>query len=106
MLSFEEISDLLAQLYECEFNGKPNGRFRITRPVLAKLSGREYIEQASIREVGRWLSEKHGLLMIDMHDEFPIIKCSILRRYRKATSRVLEEVLGVSSEFDSTDEEE
>ena len=106
MLSFEEIADLLSQLYESDFNGKNNGRFRIARPELAMLSGREYIERSSVKQIITWLAEKHGLLMIDMNDEFPIIKYSILRRYRKATSRVLEDVLGVSSEIESSDEDE
>lgn len=106
ILTCEETSDLVAQLYNSEFNGKNNGRFRIARQELALLSGRENIEQSSVDQIVVWLSEKHGLLMIDMYDEFPVIKYSILRRYRKATRRVLEDILGVSYETDSGDEDE
>jgi len=104
MLSCDEISDLLAKLYDGEFNGKKKGRFRIARTTLAMLAGRQNIEQPSVDQLILWLSEKHGLLMIDLHDEFAILKCSLLRRYRKATNKVLEDVLGISYDSDTNDE--
>jgi len=106
ILSYEKVADLLALLYKSEFNGKANGRFRIARAELAKLSGKKYIKQPSVDNISIWLAEKHGLLLIDLNDEFPIIKESIMRRYRKANNNVLREVLDISEETDSVDEED
>jgi len=106
ILSYEETTDLLAQLYGCEFSGKKNGRFRIARTTLANLAGRQNLEQPSVDQIRLWLSEKHGLLLIDMYDEFAIIKSSILRRYRKATNKALKDVLGISFESDVNDDDE
>jgi hypothetical protein len=106
MKTFEETADLLAQLYESDFNGKRKGRFRIARTTLAVLAGRQNIEQPSVEQIKLWLSEKHGYLLVDMHDELAILKSSILRRYRKATDRVIEDILGISFDSDSIDEDE
>ncbi|KAF0221110.1 MAG: hypothetical protein FD174_608 [Geobacteraceae bacterium] len=106
MLTCEETSDLLAQLHGSDFNGKPNGRFRIGRKMLALLAGRQNIEQPTVDQIKLWLAEKHNLLIIDMHDELAIIKCSLPRRYRKATYKVLEDVLGISYESDANDDDE
>ncbi len=106
MKTFEETADLLAQLYDRDFNGKRKGRFRIARTTFAMLAGRQNIEQLSVDQVRLWLSEKHGLMLIDMYDEIAIIKSSIFRRYRKATNGVLKDVLGISIESDEIDEDE
>lgn len=106
ILSYEKAADLLALLYKSEFNGKNNGRFRIARTELAKLSGRKYIKQPSVDGISVWLAEKHELLLIDLKDEFPVIKESIVRRYRKANSNVLREVLDISDEPESADDED
>jgi hypothetical protein len=102
----DDVAELLARIYKCDFNGKPNGRFRVARIDLANLSGRHYIEQATVDQIKFWLSERHGLLLVDLHDEFSIIKTSILRKYRKATSRVIEDNLGISTEADTVDEDD
>jgi hypothetical protein len=106
MKSFEETSDHLARLYDCDFNGKTKGRYRLDRNTLAILSGRQNIEQPSIEHLALWLSEKHDLLLIDLHDEFALIKCSIFRRYRKATSNVIEKVLGITCEVYENEDDE
>ena len=106
MLSTEQASDFLAKLYRSPFNGKPSGRYRIARGDLAKLIKRENIEQLTINEIGLWLSEKHGLHLIDMYDEFAIIKFSIFRRYRKASVGVFENVLDLSFDFDESYDDE
>lgn len=105
-LSVEKISDLLDRLYKSTFNSKPNGRFRIARHDLAALSGRQNIEQHTINQLKTALSEKHGLFLIDLYDEFAIIKTSIFRRYRKATRNVFEEVLNISFDSDETDDDD
>jgi hypothetical protein len=106
MKTCEETADQLAQLYDGEFNGKKRGRFRIARSSLAMLSNRQYIEQTTVEQIKLLLSEKHGLLMIDLHDEFSFINSNILRRYRKATTKVLEDVLGFSCDSEVIDDEE
>lgn len=90
-LTFEEIADLLARLYGEEFGGKANGRFKITRNDLAVISGRSQIKQGAIDQISEYLSDEHGLQMIDLGDEFPIIKISILRKYRGVPSRLINE---------------
>ena len=44
--------------------------------------------------------------MIDMYDEFAIIKSSILRRYRKATNNVVEDLLGIFHGIDEIEDDE
>ena len=106
MKSFEETADLLAKLYNSEFNGKKKGRFRIARSSLAITSDRKNIEQLSLDQIRIWLSEKHGLFFIDLHDEFVLIDSRIFRRYRKATDRILKDVLGITFESDEIDDDE
>ncbi len=106
MLSHEETADRLNKLYNAEFSGKEKGRFRLDRKTLANLGGKQNIEQPSVDQITLWLSEKHDLLLIDLHDEFAILKCGLLRRYRKATNRAIEEILGISYDSDSTEEDE
>lgn len=96
MNTYEYTTDLLAKLYQADFNGKKIGRFRIARTTLAMLAGRHNIEQPTIDQIKLLLSEKHDLVLIDLHDEFAILKCSIPRRYRKATNRVVEDILGIT----------
>jgi len=106
LLSHEETADRLAELYSADFNGKKMGRFRLDRKTLAVLGGRQNIEQLSVTQISLWLAEKHDLLLIDLHDEFAILKCGLLRRYRKATVRVLEDILGISYESSASDEDD
>ena len=106
MQSYEETSDQIAKLYESDFNGKKKGRFRIARTTLAILAGRRNIEQTSVNQIQLFLSEKHDLQMIDMYDEFAIIKSSILRRYRKATNNVVEDLLGIFHGIDEIEDDE
>lgn len=106
MRSFEETAKLLAKLYDGDFSGKTKGRYRLDRKTLAILAGRQNIERPSVEQIALWLSEQHGLLLIDLHDEFAIIKCSIFRRYRKATNNVVEKALGITCEADEVDDDE
>lgn len=90
-LESNEVADLLARLYREEFGGKANGRFKIARNDLAEISGRSYIKQTVIDQISDVLADKYDLLMIDLGDEFPIIKISIVRKYRGVPSRLVKE---------------
>ena len=98
MRTFEEAADLIGKLYDSEFNGKPHGRFRLANSELALLAGRANIEQSTIDGIKTVLFEKHGLLLIDLRDEVAILKGRILRRYRKASNRIIADVLGISED--------
>lgn len=104
--SVGESVDLVARLYESEFSGKPRGRLRITRATLAMATGRKNIEQFTVDQISMELSERHDLLLIDLHSEFAVLKASILRRYRKATDRVVKDILGIDGEDDTADDDE
>lgn len=106
MRLLEETADFICKLYSAEFSGKPHGRFRIANSELALLAGRQNIDHASVSEIRTILYEKHGLLLIDLRDEVAILKCRLLRRYRKASAKVIMDVLGIvdeSSEIDDDD---
>jgi hypothetical protein len=98
--SIEETGDLLAELYRRDFSGKKSGRFRIGRASLALLSGRKTLRQVTIEGIRDSLAEKHGLLLIDLSDEFPVIKEAIMRRYRKATDNVVQAFVADPEDFD------
>ncbi|MDD2542040.1 MAG: hypothetical protein PHH28_13480 [Desulfuromonadaceae bacterium] len=102
----EIAADALVKLYEAEFGSKPNGRYRVDRPTLATVYGRKNIEQRSIDQIALWLSEKYDFMLIDLHDEFAIIKQSIFRRYRKATNRFVEDYLGIQADDEDCNDEE
>jgi hypothetical protein len=105
-VSIGESVDLVARLYDTEFSGKPRGRLRIARATLAMATGRKNIEQFTVGQISLELSERHDLLFIDLHDEFAVLKTSILRRYRKATDRVVKEILGIDGDDDTADDDE
>lgn len=96
MQTLETVADHINKLYNSEFNGKPNGRFRIANSELATLSGRQNISQDSVAVIQKILYEKYDLLLIDLREEVAIIKSGILRRYRKASEKVIEDLLGIS----------
>ena len=90
-ISPAEAAEVLAELYDMGFCGKEKGRYKITRADLAEISGRSVIKQSIIDEIADDLAEEHGLIMIDLGVEFPIVKKSVLQSYRSVTSKVVQE---------------
>jgi len=106
MRTLDAAADFVNKLYHAEFSGKPHGRFRIANTELALLAGRKNIDHSSVVGIQTILFEKYDLLLIDLRDEVAVLKSSILRRYRKASEKVLADVLGVADEFCDTDEDD
>lgn len=102
-LSFEEVAALLAKLYEEEFGGKAKGRFKISRKELAEIAGRAQLKQGAIDQICENLADDHGLLMIDLGDEFPVTKISILRKYRAVPSRLIAEYAAIPADDEDED---
>ena len=106
MRKLEETADSINTLYSADFSGKPHGRFRIANTELALLAGRQNVDNSSVAEIKTILFEKHGLLLIDLRDEVAILKCRLLRRYRKASAKVITDLLGIVDESGVTEEED
>ncbi len=106
MRMLEEAADFINTLYNVEFSGKPHGRFRIANSELALLAGRQNIDHSSVIGIKTILFEKHGLLLIDLRDEVAILKCRLLRRYRKASAKVITDVLGIVDESSETEDDD
>jgi hypothetical protein len=98
--TFEEVADLLVELYEEDFGGKSKGRYKISRNDLAAISGRAQIKQGAVDQISELLADEHGLLMIDLGNEFPITKISILRNYRSVTAKLIKKHTPAMSEED------
>ena len=106
MRMLKEAADFINTLYSAEFSGKPHGRFRIANSELALLAGRQNISHSTVNDIRTILYEKHGLLLIDLRDEVAILKCRLLRRYRKASAKVITDVLGIIAESNETEDDE
>lgn len=106
MRMLEEAADFINTLYYAEFNGKPHGRFRIANSELALLAGRQNIDHSSVEVIKTVLFEKHGMILIDLRDEVSILKCRVLRRYRKASAKVITDVLGIVDAVDDAEEDD
>jgi len=72
----------LAEMYTEEFGGKPSGRYRISRKLLAELVGRRRLYAEDVTVLTRALLEKNFVL-IDMESFFVVMSANAFVNYRR-----------------------
>ena len=73
----------LAEMYSEEFGGKPSGRYRISRKLLAELLGQRRLYANDVTALTRALLEK-GFVLIDMESFFVVMSANAFVNYRRA----------------------
>lgn len=73
----------MAEMYTEEFGGKPSGRYRISRKLLAELLGQRRLYAEDVPALTRALLEE-GFVMIDMESFFVVTSANAFVNYRRA----------------------
>jgi len=74
----------LADMYSTEFGGKPSGRYRIPRKLLAELTGRRRLYAEDVTTLARALFEE-GYVLIDMESFFVVMSANAFVNYRRVS---------------------
>jgi len=103
----EVVVKLWGDLYEQPFRGKDRGRFAITRNQLRNALDVEKLHASTVERLQERALAR-GLVIIDLDDLFPCIETKIVRKYRRPTKAILEEIFGAGDDNndDASDEEE
>ena len=72
----------LADMYATEFGGKPSGRYRISRKLLAELAERRRLYSEDVTALTRALFEQ-GYVLIDMENFFVVMSVNAFVNYRR-----------------------
>ncbi|SFR39541.1 hypothetical protein [Litoreibacter janthinus] len=72
----------LAAMYAEEFGGKPSGRYRISRKLLAELVGQRRLYADDVTDITRALLE-NGFVLIDMESFFVVMSANAFVNYRR-----------------------
>lgn len=86
--SCDEVVEILWGLHRKQFAGKSEGRYRISRAGLRAITGRRRMEDSFIEEIINEAFEQ-DLIIVELEDEFAVIKRSILEGYRNVPKRVI-----------------
>lgn len=90
--SAEAVAATLARLYDLEFGGKQNGRYRISRKFFHEIAGRRRVTDEFMRSVADELFEA-GFVLIDLGTYVAVISQSLTNNYRHVTKHAVAEVL-------------
>jgi hypothetical protein len=109
----EKIRDVTKKLwrevYEHPFRGKKRGRFAITRDQMRLALGVKKLHGSTIQRVQDEALDL-GLIIVDLDDLFPCIEIKVVRKYRRPSKAVFEEIFEISIDEDddeaTNDEEE
>lgn len=88
----ERVAKSLCELYGENFGGKPNGRYRIPRKLVAELGGRRRLYENDVRDLSRALFEE-GFVLVDMETFFVILSAKTFTNYRRANAEVIADCL-------------
>lgn len=83
MKTLETAAKRLAEMYTEEFGGKPSGRYRISRKLLAELVGQRRLYAEDVPALTRALLEE-GFVLIDMESFFVVMSANAFVNYRRA----------------------
>ncbi len=82
-------AEKLAQLYDCKFGGKDNGRYRIAAKLVRAIAGRRRLYEDDVRALTRALLER-GFVLIDLDSFFVVMSANAFVNYRRANDDILE----------------
>ncbi|MBL6991354.1 MAG: hypothetical protein ISR65_16340 [Bacteriovoracaceae bacterium] len=80
------------KIYEMEFGGKPNGRFKISYQRMQQITGKTIIDQVFLNQLLD-CSFSSGLTVINLGHEFAIIETGVLTGYRNVPQGVIDKVV-------------
>lgn len=83
MKTSETAAKRLAEMNAEEFGGKPSGRYRISRKLLAELVGQRRLYAEDVPALTRALLEE-GFVLIDMESFFVVMSANAFVNYRRA----------------------
>lgn len=92
MLEYDWISmsaARLAELYDQDFGGKPNGRYRIPDKLVRRIAGRRRLYETDIRSLSVALFEL-GYVLIDMDTFYVVMSANSFVNYRRANDDCIE----------------
>jgi len=87
-------ADQLARLYDQEFGGKPNGRYRLAAKLLRNLLERRRIYPDDIEALSRALFER-GFVLIDMDSFYVVMSANSFVNYRRVNE---DSLFGISAQ--------
>ncbi len=90
-LTPEETATTLKSMLGMKFWGKEAGRFKITRELLGKLTGRRFIKEefiAAVAEAGM----DQGISVIDIGDAFAVLETHILEGFRTVPPAIVQKI--------------
>ncbi|WP_171206977.1 hypothetical protein [Ruegeria sp. HKCCA0235A] len=73
----------MAALYDRDFGGKPNGRYRISDKLVRRIAGRKRLYESDIRALSAALLEL-GYVLIDMDTFYVVMSANSFVNYRRA----------------------
>lgn len=88
----DTIVSRLSKIYEMEFGGKPNGRFKICYQRMQQITGKTIISQTFFTQLQE-CAFNSGFTIINLGSEFAVIETSILSGYRNVPQGVIDKIL-------------
>ena len=82
-------AERLAELYDQDFGGKPNGRYRIPDKLVRRIAGRRRLYETDIRALSVALFEL-GYVLIDMDTFYVVMSANSFVNYRRANDDCIE----------------
>lgn len=79
----------LIEIYKEAFGGKEKGRYQISRENLKWLHGAQRLHATTIEKLKNEIFE-NGFILIDLDDVFCLVRCKLLRGWRKVPARVID----------------
>ena len=79
----------LVRLYEIEFGGKLNGRYRIASKLVRKIAERRRLYADDVRSLKRAMFER-GYVLIDMDGFFVVLSAKTFVNYRRANEESIQ----------------
>ncbi len=90
--SASAVATTLVGLYELEFGGKQNGRYRISRKFLHQVAGRKKISDGFLSDIAEEVYEA-GFILVDLGAYVAVINQSLTRNYRHVTKNAVAEIM-------------
>lgn len=82
MKATETAAKRIAEMYAEDFGGKPSGRYRISRKLLAQLVGCRRLYAEDVTALTRAVLEE-GFVLIDMESFFVVMSANAFVNYRR-----------------------
>jgi len=100
-----QVVEIFKKIYDEEFGGRKRGRFRISRELVRKISGRKRLDSRFIEQVTEEGYEQ-DLIIINREDFFNVIEDRVMDSHRKVPKRIASRFFNQLKQDLSIDEDE